>query len=162
MVKKKKEEVTNHFFSKSVFSLVIISILVISISAFFIESEKYIGLSFLVLAVVAILFLKSYGLNVKNVTPDIIFGVIDNGVLVFAAIIGGAYAGVFGAVIGGAAGNTITDGIGGLFEGHFAEKLRKRNINDQRNSLSTMLGKVIGCLIGAGAGLTLVWFIKIF
>lgn len=162
MKKKVKEEIPNHFLRKSIFSFIILSILVISVSAYFISNEAYIGPSFLILGVIAIFFLHSYGFKLESTFPDIIFGAIDNGILVFAAIIGGAYAGVFGAVIGGAAGNTLTDGLGGLAEGYMAEKLRKKNINDKRTSLSTMLGKIIGCLFGAGVGLIIVWLIKLF
>ena len=68
---------------------------------------------------------------------------------------------VAGAIIGGAAGNTLTDGLGGLFEGYVAENQRKIKINNLRTSLSTMLGKVSGCLFGAGLGLVLVELIKI-
>lgn len=162
MVKRKKEEIPNHFFRKAVFSLVILSILIIAVSAFLVDNELLIGPAFLGLALISILFLKSYGISVSSVSPDILFGFIDNGVLVFAAVLGANFAGVAGAIIGGAAGNTITDGIGGLFEGQLAEKLRERKIEDRRNSLSTTMGKVIGCLLGAGAGLILVWLIKIF
>ena len=78
--------------------------------------------------------------------------------LIFAAILVGQIACVFGAVIGGAAGNTITDGIGGLFEGHIAEKQKTLPIT----AISSSLGKMAGCLFGAGAGLLLVYFISLF
>ena len=159
---KLKEKIPNHFLRKSIFSFIILSILVISVSAFFISNEAYIGPLFIILGIIAIFFLKSYGFTLQSTFPDIVFGAIDNGILVFAAILGGAYAGVFGAVIGGAAGNTLTDGLGGLVEGHMAEKLREKNINDKRTSLSTMLGKIIGCLFGAGVGLLIIWIIKLF
>jgi len=76
------------------------------------------------------------------------------------AIIGGLIAGVAGAIIGGAAGNTITDGLGGLFEGHAAERLRGKKILEERTALSSTLGKMTGCLFGAGIGLIIVWLIK--
>ena len=96
-----------------------------------------------------------------SVYPDIIFGFIDNSVLVVMAVLGGSIAGVAGAVIGGAAGNTITDGLGGLFEGHAAEKLRVRKIIAKRTAISSTLGKMAGCLFGAGVGLILVWAITL-
>ena len=81
--------------------------------------------------------------------------------MIFAAVLGGAYAGVAGAIIGGAAGNTITDGMGGLFEGHIAEHQRKYKIDNLRTAMSTMLGKMTGCLFGAGTGLIIVWLISL-
>ena len=90
-----------------------------------------------------------------------IFGLIDNGVLVFAAVLGGSIAGVPGAIIGGAAGNTITDGIGGLFEGHVAQHQRQYKIDNLRTAFSSSFGKMAGCLFGAGIGLILVWLISL-
>jgi len=76
---------------------------------------------------------------------------IDNGILVILAIFGGEIAGMIGAVIGGAVGNAITDGIAGVFEGYAAEKMRKNNISDKRTVLGSAIGKMAGCLLGAGA-----------
>jgi len=120
-----------------------------------------IGPAYLLIAFIVIGILRIFGIDLKAVYPDIIFGIIDNGVLIFTAVIGGKFAGVAGAVLGGAAGNTLTDGIGGIFEGRIAEKLKRDNFEEERNSLSTMLGKVVGCLIGAGVGLILIWGIKL-
>jgi len=63
---------------------------------------------------------------------------------------------VAGAIIGGVAGNTITDGVGGIFEGRLAQKLEKADVHAHRTPFSTMMGKVIGCLIGAGIGLIII------
>lgn len=147
---------------KAMGTLLIISILVLGVSIYFIYDEMMIGPAYLLVAVITIGILRIFGIELKSVYPDIIFGIIDNGVLIFTAILGGKFAGVAGAVLGGAAGNTLTDGIGGLFEGRIAEKLKRDNFEQERNPISTMLGKVIGCLIGAGMGLILVWGIKFF
>jgi hypothetical protein len=146
---------------KAITSFAILSIIVIAVSSYFIFDKKLIGPAFLALGGINLVFLKIFKIKIKSVYPDIVFGAIDNGVLVFLAVLGGRYAGVFGAVIGGAAGNTITDGIGGLFEGHIAENQRKYKIDNLRTALSTMLGKMIGCLFGAGIGLTLVYLISL-
>ena len=155
-MKKRKNNLT-----RAITSFIILSIIVIAVSSYFVFEEKLIGPAFLVLGIISLLFLKFFKIKIKSIYPDIIFGVIDNGVLVFAAIIGGNFAGVIGAVIGGAAGNTITDGIGGLFEGHIAEHQRKYRIDNLRTSLSSSLGKMSGCLFGAGVGLILAWFISL-
>ncbi|OGY41152.1 MAG: hypothetical protein A2Y67_00960 [Candidatus Buchananbacteria bacterium RBG_13_39_9] len=79
-----------------------------------------------------------------------VFGLIDNGILAILAIFGGEVAGVIGAVIGGVVGNSITDGIAGIFEGYVAEKMRKKKVSDQRTMLGSAVGKMAGCLMGAG------------
>jgi hypothetical protein len=146
---------------KAIGTLLVISILVVGFSIYFIYDEMLIGPAYLFLTLVVMGILRIFGIKLKAVYPDIIFGIIDNGVLIFTAILGGEFAGITGAVLGGAAGNTMTDGIGGLFEGRIAEKLKRDNFEQERNPISTMLGKVIGCLIGAGFGLILVWGIKL-
>jgi hypothetical protein len=145
---------------KAISSLIFLSIIIIAISAYFINKENLIGTAFLALGILNLIILKSLRINIAEIYPDMIFGFVDNGVLVFTAIIGGAYAGVFGAIIGGAAGNTITDGIGGLFEGYVAEHQRKMKINTKRTTLSASLGKMAGCLFGAGMGLLIIQLIQ--
>ena len=146
---------------KAITSFIILSIIVVAISFYFVFNNKLIGFIFLGLGLISLLFLKFFKIEFNSVYPDIVFGAIDNGVLIFAAVLGGAYAGVAGAIIGGAAGNTITDGVGGLFEGHIAEHQRKYKIDNSRTALSTCLGKMTGCLFGAGAGLIVVWLISL-
>ncbi|MFC1710731.1 hypothetical protein ACFLZJ_01060 [Nanoarchaeota archaeon] len=144
-------------FFESIITLVILSIIIVAVSAFFIFNEPLIGPAFLVLGVLSLGVLKLFKISARSVYPDIVFGAIDNGFLIFVAAIGGVYAGVFGAIIGGAAGNTVTDSLGGLFEGRIAEKLRKKSVNEKRTPMSTMLGKMVGCLFGAGVGLIILW-----
>ena len=146
-------------FVKAFFSFISLSILIIAVSSYFVFDKKLIGFLFLGLGVINLIILKFFKINIKAIYPDVIFGAIDNGILVFAAVFGANFAGVAGAIIGGAAGNTITDGIGGLFEGYVAEQQRKDKVNNKRTALSSSLGKMTGCLFGAGIGLILVWFI---
>ena len=148
-------------FFRALTTLIILSIIIASVSIYFIFNKPIIGPAFLVLGFLSLGVLKFFKINLKSVYPDIVFGAIDNGFLIFVAVLGGIYAGVFGAVIGGAAGNTITDSLGGLFEGKMAERLRKQKIKEERSAMSTMLGKMVGCLFGAGVGLVLVWLIGI-
>jgi|TARA_Y100000310_G_C20694343_1_gene824419 hypothetical protein len=146
---------------KAIISFIILSIIVIAVSSYFVFNKKLIGPIFLILGLLSLILLRFLNIKIKSVYPDIIFGLIDNGVLIFAAVLGGIYAGVIGAIIGGAVGNTITDGLGGLFEGHIAQNQRKYKIDNLRTALSTMLGKMTGCLFGAGIGLVLVWLISL-
>jgi len=146
-------------FIRAFVSFLFLSIIVIAVASYFVFKNSLIGPAFLILGIISLASLKFFKIKIREFYPDIIFGVIDNGVLVFAAIIGANFAGVPGAVIGGAAGNTITDGIGGLFEGHIAENQRKYKIDNLRTATSTCLGKMAGCLFGAGLGLILIWLI---
>ena len=148
-------------FFRALTTWIILSIIITGISIYFIFDKAIIGPVFLILGFMSLILLDGFKISIKSIFPDILFGAIDNGVLVFVAVLGGIYAGVFGAIIGGAAGNTITDGLGGLFEGKMAERLRKQKINEERSAMSTMLGKIIGCLFGAGLGLIVVWFIGV-
>lgn len=156
------KEKRNHNLIKALISFVIISIIVVAISLWFISNNKKIGFAFLGIGFLVLVMLKIFKIKIKEVYPDMLFGAIDNGFLVFAAVLGGQIAGVAGAVIGGAAGNTLTDGIGGIFEGHVAEHQRKYKINNLRTSLSTGLGKIAGCLFGAGIGLIILWLVSLF
>ena len=148
-------------FIKALGNFLILSIIVIGVSAYFMNNAKVIGFAFILMGVISLGLIKIFGIKLVAVYPDIIFGVIDNGILIFAAVLGGRFGGVPGAIIGGAAGNTITDGIGGLFEGHIAEHQREFKIDNMRTALSTSLGKMAGCLFGAGVGLIIVWMISL-
>lgn len=158
-MKKQKIRGTKKALFNALITFVILSIIVIAVSSYFVFNNKLIGPVFLGMGILSLIFLKISKIEIKSVYPDMVFGLIDNGVLVFAAVIGGTFAGVTGAIIGGAAGNTITDGIGGLFEGYIAEHQRKLEIDNLRTAMSSMLGKMAGCLFGAGVGLILVWLI---
>lgn len=151
-----KEVVLKSGFIKAFFTFLSFSLVIIAVASYLVFKEQPIGPAFLFLGFISIALLYIFKIPANTVYPDMIFGAIDNGILVLAAILGGSYGGVAGAVIGGAAGNTITDGIGGLFEGHIAENQRKYQIDNLRTALSTSLGKMSGCLFGAGAGLIIV------
>jgi len=156
-----KRSVNRKSFKDAIISFLLLSIIVMGISYYFVYKSALIGPVFILLGILNLIFLKFYHIKITSVYPDIIFGFIDNGVLVLMAVIGGSIAGVAGAIIGGAAGNTITDGLGGLFEGHASEKLRKKKITEKRTAISSTLGKMTGCLFGAGISLSLIWLIKI-
>jgi len=147
-------------FLEALISVAILSAIIIAVSSYFIFNSKLIGPTFLLLGFISLIFPLFFKIKISEIYPDFVFGFIDNGVLVFAALLGGHVAGVVGAIIGGAAGNTITDGVGGLFEGHLAEK-RRSKFKSNRNALSSSLGKMSGCLFGAGVGLILVWLMGV-
>jgi len=119
-------------------------------SFFFVNNARLIGFVLIILSVVCVISLIPFKIKLQCIQPDVIFGIIDNGILAVMAIIGGHFAGVTGAIIGGVVGNAITDGIAGIFEGYSAEKLRMRKINEERTMLKSAVGKMAGCLFGAG------------
>ena len=125
-------------------------VIVFSVSAYFVYDAKIIGWVVFGSGLLCLVALRFSNIFIRNVWPDIIFGLIDNGILVVMAVIGGEIAGVAGAIIGGVVGNAITDGIAGIFEGEIAEKLRERKISEERTMLGSAVGKMAGCLLGAG------------
>lgn len=131
-------------------AVVSLCIVIFAVSSFFISNERLLGVVLIGLFAVCILALIPFRIPFHSIQPDIIFGVVDNGILAALALLGGALAGVPGAIAGGVVGNAITDGIAGFFEGHSSERLRRNNVNDSRTILGSAIGKMAGCLLGAG------------
>lgn len=144
-----------HKFALSILNVVMLSIVVISVSISFINDSKWIGIVLIALSFLCILSLIPFNVSFKAMLPDIFFGIIDNGILAILAIFGGHFAGVTGAIIGGVVGNSLSDGVAGIFEGHAAERLRSKLISEERTMLKSAVGKMAGCLLGAGAVLAI-------
>ena len=139
----------------SVLHVFVLCIVIFTTSTFFVYQTKLIGYVLILLTVLCLVSLRLFKIKISSVTPDVVFGVIDNGILALMSVIGGEIAGVAGAVIGGVVGNAITDGIAGLFEGYWAESLP----SDRRTVLGSAVGKMAGCLLGAGVVLILAGFV---
>lgn len=127
-------------------NVLILSVVAFAVSGYFVHSPRIIGLVLLALGLLCLTSLMLFSVRIRSVHPDIVFGIIDNGILAALALFGGEIAGVAGAIIGGAVGNAVTDGIAGLFEGYWAEK----ELNSQRTVLGSSVGKMAGCFLGAG------------
>ncbi len=149
---------TKKFFV-ALLNVLVLCIIIFAVSAYFIYNTDVIGWVIFGLGFLCLASLRFSKVSIESVWPDIVFGVIDNGILAIMAIIGGEIAGVPGAIIGGVVGNAITDGIAGIFEGEIAEKLRERRIPEERTMLGSAVGKMAGCLLGAGAVLIIASFI---
>ncbi|HNX10970.1 MAG TPA: hypothetical protein PKI61_02415 [bacterium] len=147
-------------FVLSVLNIITLCIVIAAVSIFFVNRAEWMGLVLIILALLCIVSLIPFKIDLKGILPDIFFGLIDNGILAVLAIFGGHFAGVAGAIIGGVVGNAITDGIAGIFEGHMAEKLRLRLIPEERTMLKSAVGKMAGCLLGAGVVLIVANFIN--
>lgn len=134
----------------SVLNILTLCLIISAVSVSLIENDHWMGLALIGLAIFSLVSLIPFKINLKSVLPDIFFGIIDNGILAILAIFGGHFAGVAGAIIGGVVGNAITDGIAGIFEGQVAEKMRAKFISEERTMLKSAVGKMAGCLFGAG------------
>ncbi|NIO23155.1 MAG: hypothetical protein GTN38_03975 [Candidatus Aenigmarchaeota archaeon] len=135
-------------------------VLIIIVMSYFIEFKTMIGPVFIVLGFVTLipLFIGEH-FHLESSFSDILFGIIDNGIFIISALIGADLAGILGAIVGGAVGNAISDAIGGIFEGKFANWMKNRGIPQEREALYSSIGKLAGCLFGAGIVLLIVWTI---
>ncbi|MFA4930895.1 MAG: hypothetical protein WC570_03470 [Patescibacteria group bacterium] len=134
----------------TVINLLLLCVVVIGASLFFVFDDRLIGYVLLGLFLLCLGFIKMFGISIRSTRPDIVFGFIDNSILVLLAVFGGHFGGVAGAIIGGAVGNAVTDGIAGLFEGAEAERNFTAGKLENRTILGTAVGKMAGCLLGAG------------
>ncbi|UCD20670.1 MAG: hypothetical protein JSW08_02755 [archaeon] len=130
--------------------VIIWAIIIIAVCVFFLYQAFWIGPVMVILAILILLSIKLFHSGHHGSTPDILFGAIDNGVLVIFAIIGLNLFGPLGAVIGGAVGNAVSDGFAGVFEGHISQKHKKTKYHRDRSSIRASFGKMAGCLLGSG------------
>ena len=134
--------------------------LIIILAVYFLANQRLaIGPALIILGVISLAPSIIFKIPLRSLKADIIFGMIDNGILVIFALIGAEFFGLWGAIVGGAVGNAITDGFAGIFEGFEAQRMRKLKIDDKRTALSTATGKLAGCFFGAGIVLTIAWSI---
>src|SRR3990167_9957576 len=87
--------------------VIMLCVVVFAVSAFFIHRGAYIGYVLVFLGFLCVGFLKFFRTSTISLGPDIVFGIIDNGILAVMAIFGGQFAGVVGAIVGGVVGNAI-------------------------------------------------------
>lgn len=144
-------------FRAALLRVAIISLVIVSVIYYTIERKEAIGPILIILGFLPWLPLYLAGRGVGSTVADIIYGIIDTGVLGVMALIGASLAGILGAIVGAAAGDAITDGFAGTFEGKVAEYLRKHGIEEARTPLSASMGKMSGCLFGIGITLTIAW-----
>lgn len=137
-------------FLLSILNIITLCVIIGAVSVFFVNNARWVGLVLIILGILCLLSLIPFKISIRSVQPDIFFGLIDNGILAILAIYGGYFAGVAGAILGGVVGNAITDGIAGIFEGRAAEKLRSKMVPENRTMLKSGVGKMAGCLLGAG------------
>ena len=142
-------------FILSILNILTLCVVIAAVSVFFVNNARWIGFILIILALLCVASLIPFKIKLRSIQPDIIFGLIDNGILAIMAIFGGHFAGITGAILGGVIGNAITDGIAGIFEGYHAEKLRSLLVPEERTMLKSAVGKMAGCLFGAGVVLAI-------
>jgi hypothetical protein len=141
----------NKRFLLSLINILGLCVVITAVTLVFVHDSQWMGVLLIMLGVVCLLSLLPFGIQLKSTLPDIVFGVIDNGILAVMAIFGGYLGGIAGAILGGVVGNAITDGIAGIFEGYIAEKFDGTDVPSNRSMLKSAVGKMSGCLFGAGA-----------
>lgn len=77
-------------------NILALCIVVFTISSYFIFHTQWIGLVTTALGLLCLASLVPFKVQMKNVWPDIVFGIIDNGLLAVLAIFGGEIGGVGG------------------------------------------------------------------
>ncbi|MBI2146255.1 hypothetical protein HYU22_02875 [Candidatus Woesearchaeota archaeon] len=143
----------------TILQMLLLTAVILLVSYFAIKSKPTIGPILIILSVLTLLPLLFLKIPVAVLRGDIIFGMIDNGILALFALSGAEFFGILGAVVGGLVGNAITDGLAGIFEGYEWQRIKKLKIKDGRTALTVAIGKLSGCLLGAGVILTIAWSI---
>lgn len=133
----------------------VVGLLVAVLGVIMLRQRLPIGPVVLLLALAPIAGLWVARRSFKEAIPDLVFGAIDTGLLTIPALWGGVLFGVAGAIAGGVIGDALTDAIAGFFEGGIAEWLHDHGIDASREPVTTALGKMAGCLAGAGLILSL-------
>lgn len=140
----------NNRFFLSILDILGLCVVIGAVTLAFVSHQQWMGGVLIALGAVCLLSLLPFGIKIKSALPDVLFGIIDNGILAVMAIFGGHFGGTAGAVLGGVVGNAITDGIAGIFEGYVAEKFDGQDVANHRSMLKSAAGKMSGCLLGAG------------
>jgi hypothetical protein len=144
-------------FGYAIFSFIVLTAIVIFIFPEVVRYKSLIGLATLFFGFVPWIPVYIAGRRLKTISADIIYGIVDGGILAIFVVAGASFAGLLGAVLGSAVGNAISDRFGGLWEGVVASWLRNHGINEARTPLSASMGKMSGVAIGSGIVLTIAW-----
>ena len=148
----KKESVVT-----TIISFILLTILIVSVSYFFVTSQLLIGPILILLGIFSLLPLILLKTPAQILRSELLLGIIDNGILAIFALSGAELFGLLGAIVGSVVGNAITDGLAGIFEGYEWQKITRSKIKEKRTILTIALGKLSGCLLGAGVVLTIFW-----
>ncbi len=141
---------------KEMFLVSVIAALVFIGGVVTLDRHLLLGPMILILSLLPLIGLNISRKPFKQAIPDLVFGGIDTGLLAVPAMLGGLHFGAVGALAGAVIGDAITDSIAGFFEGGIARWLRSKGIEESRDPITSSLGKMAGCLLGAGCVLTII------
>ena len=140
-------------------SITILTVIIVSVTYFFVTRKMLIGPILIILGMISLIPVILSKISIRILKAEILFGVIDNGILAVFALSGAELFGILGAIVGSLVGNAVTDGIAGIFEGYEWQKTIELKTKNKRNALTVAVGKLAGCLLGAGVVLTIAWSI---
>ena len=143
----------------AILNIILLTGIILLVSYFFVTQKRIIGPIMILLGIISILPLFLFKVPIRILKAEILFGLIDNGVLAIFALSGAELFGILGAIVGGLVGNAITDGFAGIFEGYEWQKIKILKLKDKRTALTVAIGKLAGCLFGGGIVLTIAWSI---
>jgi len=143
----------------AILDVTLLTVIMLIVSYFLVTQKRIIGPIMIMLGFISILSLVLFKAPMRLLKAEILFGVIDNGVLAIFALSGAELFGILGAIVGSLIGNAITDGFAGIFEGYEWQKIKKLKMTDKRTALTVAVGKFSGCLFGGGIVLTIAWSI---
>lgn len=152
--KNRRDIIDKNLTTKALF-VIAVSLPVAAIGILILKNHLPMGPIILTMTIIPLMGLLIAKRLIKGAIPDLIFGAIDTGLLTIPTLIGGITFGVAGAIAGGVIGDALSDGIAGFFEGSIAEFLREKGIEESRESVTTALGKMAGCLAGSGLVLSI-------
>ncbi len=135
--------------------VMLLSAFIAFIAFYSMKLGRFVSLIIFALGFIPIMIAYFLKIDLKKMLPDILFGIIDNVILVIPAIIGAELFGTAGALTGAIVGNAISDAIAGYFEGNLSEFLHSRGIDATRTVMGSSLGKMSGCLL---IGIFLIFF----
>ncbi len=135
--------------------VMLLSVFIAFIAFYSMKLGRFVSLIIFALGFIPIMIAYFLKIDLKKMLPDILFGIIDNVILVIPAIIGAELFGTAGALTGAIVGNAISDAIAGYFEGNLSEFLHSRGIDATRTVMGSSLGKMSGCLL---IGIFLIFF----
>ena len=143
----------------AILNIILLTVIILLVSYFFVTQKRIMGPIMILLGIISILPLFLFKVPIRILKAEILFGLIDNGILAIFALSGAELFGILGAIVGGLVGNAITDGFAGIFEGYEWQKIKKLKMTDKRTALTVAVGKFSGCLFGGGIVLTIAWSI---
>lgn len=119
----------------------------------------FVGPIILLLGLISLAMLKISGRTLRSVMADVVYGVMDVGLLSWVVSVEAVFAGPVGVVFGTVIAHALTDAVAGMVEGQVASALRARGVEEARTPISSGLGKMVGGLLGAGAIITITWLL---